>query len=1011
MNSKDWQLAERIYLEVSSLEPKERASRLDQAFGSGDLAGRTELRRELEEILAADDGTGSFLQQPPANLAQAALDATNDGALVPDAIGPYRILRVLGEGGMGTVYLAEQDSPRRPVALKVIRAGFATDEVRRRFQLEIEALGWLQHPGIARIYSAGTTSPVSGAQPYFAMEYVAGKPLPAYVAQLPGRPGEGGAERPRLELFIRICDAVAHAHQQGIIHRDLKPNNILVEDSGQPKIVDFGVARLTDSDISATRQTDAGQLIGTLAYMSPEQALGDPAALDTRSDVYALGVILYQLLAGRLPYDINRYAIAEAVRVIREEDPRPLSSINRSFRGDLETIVGKALEKEKARRYSTVGDMTEDLRRHLRAEPIVARPASLAYRVSKFYERNRLLVVSTLAIILALTAGTVLSGLQAHRARLAERLALEQSDRANAAQNKAVEQSEIAQRERNVALDQQKIAEREKATAVGEKLRADEAAAEARAVNSFLLRDLLAQADIANQQAGDRPDPDLKVRTALDRAAANLTGRFTAQPLVEAAVRRTLGESYAGLALTPAARGQFERELQLRLSHQGLLHPDTIECRIRLIWLRLAEGKYAEAHAEALELDRMTVRRGTFSEALRLEVQHLLGSTYIRTGKFPAAIQLYSGMLATVRRTHAEESAEVTNAISALAAAYEADRQFQKGAEQLEPLVGILRARLGPEHPETLAVRMRLAGDLTEMKQWDEASQILRELVGTYERLRGAVHPETLAAMSALGAVLRTSNHADEGLLLAKEVYERRLRTQGADHPATINAMNNVASAYSYLHDFDQAIGLSLKVYADRRRVLGPEHTSTLVALMNIAVNYAKMKDFATAETWYRQLWEICKTQKEPIFNNIISAMNGTQGMMYRQGKYAESEVLEKEIVEYRRKVREFQPEKILQEEVILADIYYHEKKFAEAGQLLENCLRKENAERLPAMFVYVAESLEGGILARRGKAAEALPFLQRGYQGLEAERPRIIELEQYYIDEAKARLARKGLD
>ncbi len=473
------------------------------------------------------------------------------------------------------------------------------------------------------------------------------------------------------------------------------------------------------------------------------------------------------------------------------------------------------------------------------------------------------------------------------------------------------------------------MAERERNTAVAEKLRADESAAEAQAVNAFLLKDLLAQADIQNQASGGKPDPHLKVRTALDRAAANLTGRFTAQPLVEASVRRTLGESYAGLALVPAVRKQFERELQLRMPHQGPLHPDTIECRIHLVRLLISEGKFAEAHTQALDLAQLTSRPGLVTEELRLEAQHLLGSTYLRTGKFPTAIQLYSRMLETLRGTHKEASPEVASAISDLAAAYEGDRQFSKGAELLEPLVKLLQARLGPEHPETLAMRVRLAADLTEAKEWIDAEKMLREIIPAYERLRGPDHPATVAAMNSLAAVLRASHHAEDALKVSEEVYARRLRTLGPDHPDTITGINNISAAYSALHEFGKSIPLAEKVLVDRRRVLGPEHTSTLVALMNVAVDYAKMKEWAKAETCYRQLWEICKRQKDPIFNNIISGMNGTQGMLYFQGKYAESEPMENEIIEYRRKVlRGFAPEKILQEDVILADIYYHEKKF-----------------------------------------------------------------------------------
>src|SRR5215468_3470847 len=251
---------------------------------------------------------------------------------IPSRIGRYSILRILGEGGMGTVYEAEQESPKRAVALKVIRAGHVSPEMLRRFEHESAVLGRLQHPGIAQVYEAGTVQDERGhSVPFFAMEFIRGVPLTDFAEKWKLGTGQ------RLDLIARICDAVYHAHQKGIIHRDLKPGNILVDESGQPRILDFGVARATDSDIQqATLQTDIGQLIGTVPYMSPEQVGGDPGELDTRSDVYALGVIAYELLAGRLPYDLKRRAIHEAARVIREEEPTRLSVVNRTLRGDVE---------------------------------------------------------------------------------------------------------------------------------------------------------------------------------------------------------------------------------------------------------------------------------------------------------------------------------------------------------------------------------------------------------------------------------------------------------------------------------------------------------------------------------------------------------------------------------------------------------------------------------------------------------------------------------------------------
>ncbi|HUN81218.1 MAG TPA: serine/threonine-protein kinase, partial [Phycisphaerae bacterium] len=362
--------------------------------------GDVELREFVEQLLNNDQsGPDGFLGTPVVE--------SMAPQPPPPRIGRYLVARVIGEGGMGVVYEARQDLPQRTVALKVIRPGLASRGLLRRFQLEAEVLGQLQHPGIAHIYEAGTAELVSPGghkveQPFFAMEYIRGKPLidAAEEGQL--------KLRDRLELIARIADAVHHAHQHGVVHRDLKPGNILVDAQGQPKILDFGVARLTDSDTQTiTLQTDVGQLVGTIPYMSPEQVTGDSRQIDTRSDVYALGVLMYELLTGRLPHDLRNRSIPEAARIIREEEPSRLSSVNTVFRGDVETIVAKAIEKEKDRRYQSAEQLAADIRRYLRDEPIVARPATRMYQLRKFARRNKLLVGATAAIILVLTVGVI----------------------------------------------------------------------------------------------------------------------------------------------------------------------------------------------------------------------------------------------------------------------------------------------------------------------------------------------------------------------------------------------------------------------------------------------------------------------------------------------------------------------------------------------------------------------------------------------------------------------------
>jgi tetratricopeptide (TPR) repeat protein len=336
----------------------------------------------------------------------------------PEKIGPYKILEALGAGGMGVVYRAEQEQPRRQVALKVMKPGTASGDRLRRFEHEAQVLGRLQHEGIARIYEAGTADTGHGPQPYFAMELIQGKPLTVFADD------QRLGTRERLGLIIRICQAVQYAHQKGVIHRDLKPANVLVNEAGQPRVLDFGVARVTDSDLLVpSLETGVGQLLGTLPYMSPEQAAADPEELDTRSDVYTLGVLCYQLLAGKPPHDLAGKPVPAAVRALSEEEPAPLGSVNRQFRGDLDTIVAKALEKDKARRYQTAADFAADLERYLRDEPVLARPAGAVYHFRKFARRNRALVGGVLAAVLALVAGTVATTWWALAAARAERRA------------------------------------------------------------------------------------------------------------------------------------------------------------------------------------------------------------------------------------------------------------------------------------------------------------------------------------------------------------------------------------------------------------------------------------------------------------------------------------------------------------------------------------------------------------------------------------------------------------
>ena len=599
---------------------------------------------------------------------------------LPATIGTYRILGLIGEGSMGIVYRAEQQNPQRIVALKVIRVGIASAEHLRRFERESELLGRLQHPGITRIYEAGTVNWGGGEQPYFAMEFIDGLPLDA---SMPDR-----GSRYYLELMAKICDAVNHAHQRGIIHRDLKPTNILVDETGQPKILDFGVAHVADSDAQITRQTDMGQLIGTIAYMSPEQVLADPMALDVRSDVYALGIILYELLARKAPYDIKRKTLPEVVRIIREQDPAPLSSVNRRYRGDVETIVAKALEKDKERRYLSAADLAADIRRYLADEPILARPASAGYRFQKFLRRNKTLVASTAVVFLVLVAGIIVSSREAFQARKAE---------------------VISQKE----------------------------AASANAVIDFLRNDLLAQASPKNQSKDVSLDPNITVRTALDRAAARIDRKFDGQPEVEAAIRDAMGKTYEDLAQYAESEKQLERALDLE----------------RKVW-------------------------GPES-ATTLNTLNHLGRTLWHEGKYKEAGALFGPALEIERRVLGPEHPDTLYCMNNLANVFRAEDDNGKAQPLYEETLKIRRRVLGPENPQTLISINNLANVYWTEGDYQKAQVLYTEAMETQRRVLGPEHPDTLLSMGNLASTYAREGKDEQAEALFDQTLEVSRRVLG----------------------------------------------------------------------------------------------------------------------------------------------------------------------------------------------------------------------------------------
>ena len=684
MELEHWQRVDRICHAALEVEESRRAAFIRQACG-GDEA----LLREVERLLAHANTTDPFLEAPALELAAKTMTSFAGESARPTTIGRYRVLRLLGEGGMGAVYEAEQDQPRRTVALKVIRPGFATAETLRRFQQESQALGRLQHPGIAQIYEASTADTGSGPQPFFAMELIRGRPLHEYAV------AACLSARERLALMAKVCEAIEHAHQRGVIHRDLKPSNILVDEAGQPKILDFGVARVTGNDAQLTRQTDLGQLVGTLAYMSPEQVLGDPLAVDIRSDVYALGVILYELLAGKLPHDVDRKPVHEAAEAIREEEPATLGSINRSYRGDIATIVAKAMEKEKARRYGSAEALGEDIRRYLADEPIMARPASATYQLQKFARRHKTFVAGAAVVFLVLAIGAFGIIREAVRARRAE--------------------------------------------------------AVAEAVNGFLQNDLLAQASSSKQSSSavTKPDRDLKVRTALDRAAARITGKFDRQPEVEAAIRDTIGQTYMDLGMPLEARKQLERVLELRRRALGADDPKT------LITMDHLASAVDYPEAEALYRQAFDMQRRSLGPTHPDTLTSMLGlaETYTQQEKNAQADAMYGQILSIQRRVLGPEHPDTLKTMVSLAHVYFPEHKYAQAESVLLEIIDIRRRTLGPNHPDTLKPMMGLAVAYYRHNKNTQAEAIHQQVIEAQRRVLGPEHPDTLRSLDNLGAL------------------------------------------------------------------------------------------------------------------------------------------------------------------------------------------------------------------------------------------------------------------
>ncbi|MGB2591944.1 MAG: serine/threonine-protein kinase [Candidatus Acidiferrum sp.] len=741
---------------------------------------------------------------PPKDSGNSSLEPSSDPTQTTGArggagarhIGPYRLLQVLGEGGMGEVWLAEQTAPiQRTVALKLIKAGMDTKAVVARFESERQALALMDHPCIARVFDAGSTAE---GRPYFVMEYVPGLPISEYCDK------HLLTIRERLELFTQVCEGVQHAHQKAIIHRDLKPSNILVieqDNKAVPKIIDFGLAKATAQRLTDhTMFTELGMMLGTPAYMSPEQADQREQNVDTRTDVYSLGVILYQLLVGALPFEpkaLQAAGLEAVLRVIREQEPpKPSTKIRamgegsnisahnrrteprsfaRQLQGELDWITMKALEKDRVRRYGTASELAADISRYLRNEPVVAGPATAAYRLKKYAARHRV-ALGAAAVLLLLLAGFAVT--------------------------QAVELRRITE-ERNQATR-----ERDRATRITDFM-----------TSMFRVSD-------PSEARGN----SVTAREILDKASANIDTGLAKDPELQAQMMHVMGDVYDNLGLYSRAMPLVQKSVEIRKRVLGPENTDTLKSENNLAILLARSGHYPEAEKLAREtLD--TSRRVLGPEnPLTLGSTSNLAILLDHEGRLAEAEQLDRQALDVSRRVLGPEHPNTLKSMSTLANVVWHEGKLADAEKLDRELLDIRRRVLGPDHPDTLNTMNNLASVLDDEGHYADAEKLYRETLDIQRRVLGPEHPVTLGSMSNLANALDNEGQYSEAEKLCRESLDIRRRVLGPEHPNTLESMGNLAATLTHEGQYDEAEKLDRDVLDIRQRTLGPDNRETAIS-------------------------------------------------------------------------------------------------------------------------------------------------------------------------------------
>jgi serine/threonine-protein kinase len=925
MDAARWTQIQTLFEAALERKPAERAAFLQTA-----CADDPDLLAEVRSLLAADADAHPMLDSLALDAIALPSDLLPAGILPSkgERVGPYRIVEPLGQGGMGAVFLAERADGQfeQQVALKLIRGGAASEQIVRRFQSERQILARLQHPHIARLLDGGLTE---DGQPYFAMEYVDGVPLDQYCAARDCSVAE------RLRLIQTVCEAVQYAHRRLIVHRDLKPSNILVipDDSGTGsggtvKLLDFGIAKVLTGEDDANASpalTQTGRAVMTPAYAAPEQVRH--AAVTTATDVYALGVVLYELLAGERPFALAGRSPAEVERIVCERAPEPPSSVapsdrQRALRGDLDTIVLKALRKEPERRYTSAEQLADDLQRYLDGRPVEARPDTVGYRTRKFVQRHRVGVAATAAVVSLIAALVSFYTIQLAQER----------DRAQL--------------------------EAETATQV-----------------STFLQDVFQSSD-PSEAMGDT----ISVRTVLERGAQRIDTDLDGQPVVQARLLDVMGEVYLNLGQYDKAQPMLERALALRREAHGETHADVASSMDHLALLHEKTGTYEEA--EQLNRRALSLRRTLYGDDHPAVAESLnrLAGLLMHKGDYEEAEPLYRQSLAIRQGLLEDDHPEVAVTMNDLALLLHRRGKLEEAEQYARQSLALNRKQYGENPHPNVTASIGLLGALLEDKgEYAAAEDVHREALAMSHALYGdEPHPLVATSLNNLAGVLRIRGKYDEALPLLREATAIDRRLHGDEHLNVATGLNSLALLLEDMGRYGEAEQYSRETLRVLRATVGDEHPYVAFAINNLGMLLFRVEDYSAAEPLLRQSLALRQTLYDDAHPNIATAMHNVGALLHRTGEYAEAERLLRQALALRRDIYGDEHPEVATSLDGLGWLLHDTGAYDEAVPLLRQALTilrasQSNEHRQTATVAYHLASA----LRAEGAYAEAEPLYQ----------------------------------